>query len=1001
MTITQLCEEREAYARQQTENVLREEASAIFGVLPDTLSQKHGSALYRELNKLNSAALCLSGGGIRSAAFCLGVIQALASFPRSAAPNGDGCRFSGVDAGNSLLSKFHYLSTVSGGGYIGGWLSAWRSQSPFWDAQRPQDSIWTCLVSRPLGPDHEPQALGWLRAYSNYLTPSRGVLSADSWAAVALFMRNLVLNWLVILPIFCVVVLLLKLTSISSDWLTRLPSSMLVRWGPLAIDRSHIQAVFAIAGLICQIVALAFVCRNRPTRRPEGDSGPSQPEVIIGSIVPTFLSALFLAQFLASDFVGHLLDPDENLKPDYSLPIVVIIGAVCGAVVYASSWIAARARWDLQDFLLWMAAGALYGCLMAFGLYWYIQIPESGIWIFSSVVLHLVFGIPWIILSQMIAEIVFLGLSSYQPNSDADREWFGRAGGWMIVAAIAWCVLTFAVFFGAVLAPQFVPDEVQDKIKELSATLAALFGAATAILGRSGSTPIRGSTGNWSSRFVNISLSIVAPLFVIALLIAISYLLDQLVLGQTLVPDLFVDWAESESGGPESKLASSGLDRFQAIIWLAAGVVAFSAIAVVASRCVNINRFSLHAMYRNRIIRAFLGASRRRKPDSFTGFDSQDNPRVYELWSAPEPQNWRPFHIINMALNVVSSDRLSWQERKAEPFTATPLHCGSSYLGYRDARTYGDPNGISLGTAIAISGAAASPNMGYHSSPAITFLMTMFNVRLGWWLGNPGASGADTFDKDGPGWAFKPIIAEAFGLTNDRQGYVYLSDGGHFDNLGLYEAVRRRCRFIMVVDAGCDPEFALEDLGNAVRKIQIDHGVPIRLFGLQNLLKRPMTEMRRLMEQLKLTVNATVDGGVVASGQCYAMGEIDYGAADGGKHPSDSRNGFILYLKPGYLGSESAGVRSYASKFQRFPHESTLNQWFTESQFESYRSLGFEIVSGVINKAISENEGSAHSDLEGLFCALMKQAKRAAAVQPVSAENAVSLSRNNALTERQ
>src|SRR6266436_4614901 len=89
------------------------------------------------------------------------------------------------------------------------------------------------------------------------------------------------------------------------------------------------------------------------------------------------------------------------------------------------------------------------------------------------------------------------------------------------------------------------------------------------------------------------------------------------------------------------------------------------------------------------------------------------------------------------AVSKPNHPRLSWQERKAEPFTVTPLHCGSSYLGYRETKGYGDPNGISLGTAVAISGAAASPNMGYHSSPAITFLMALFNVRLGWWLGNP------------------------------------------------------------------------------------------------------------------------------------------------------------------------------------------------------------------------------------------------------------------------
>ena len=92
-----------------------------------------------------------------------------------------------------------------------------------------------------------------------------------------------------------------------------------------------------------------------------------------------------------------------------------------------------------------------------------------------------------------------------------------------------------------------------------------------------------------------------------------------------------------------------------------------------------------------------------------------------------------------------------------------------------------------------VGGAAANPNMGYHSSPLVSLLMTMLNVRLGWWLGNPGEAGENTWKRNGPPRAAFPIIMEAFGLTNENRPYVNLSDGGHFENLGLYEMVRRRC----------------------------------------------------------------------------------------------------------------------------------------------------------------------------------------------------------------
>ena len=105
-----------------------------------------------------------------------------------------------------------------------------------------------------------------------------------------------------------------------------------------------------------------------------------------------------------------------------------------------------------------------------------------------------------------------------------------------------------------------------------------------------------------------------------------------------------------------------------------------------------------------------------------------------------------------------------------------------------------------------ISGAAASPNMGYHSSPAVSFVMTFFNVRLGWWLPNPKFSDDKLLQKREPESALKPLFFEATGQTTEERDWIYLSDGGHFDNLGLYEMIRRRCRKIVVVDASADEE---------------------------------------------------------------------------------------------------------------------------------------------------------------------------------------------------
>ena len=144
------------------------------------------------------SALCFSGGGIRSATFGLGILQGLAAHSSS-----DGDR-------PLLLGEFDYLSTVSGGGYLGAWFSAWASREA---ASDPGPAGGVSAVIRKLamnpdtGFDPEPAAVRHLRGYSNYLVPRLGLLSGDTWAVIGTVVRNMFLNWLVLVPLFAVVVL--------------------------------------------------------------------------------------------------------------------------------------------------------------------------------------------------------------------------------------------------------------------------------------------------------------------------------------------------------------------------------------------------------------------------------------------------------------------------------------------------------------------------------------------------------------------------------------------------------------------------------------------------------------------------------------------------------------------------------------------------------------------------------------------------------------------------
>ena len=176
---------------------------------------------------------------------------------------------------------------------------------------------------------------------------------------------------------------------------------------------------------------------------------------------------------------------------------------------------------------------------------------------------------------------------------------------------------------------------------------------------------------------------------------------------------------------------------------------------------VDVNTFSLHGVYGNRLVRAYPESSRpynakersrspapqpgERQPDPVTEFDPNDDLKLTALQVKAKSYDG-PYLIVNTALNLVHGDRLDWQERKAESFILTPLYCGSEDTGYRPTAEYASPGGMSLGTAVTLSGAAASPNMGYHSSPAVTALLTVFNARLGAWLGQSGQPDALAFE---------------------------------------------------------------------------------------------------------------------------------------------------------------------------------------------------------------------------------------------------------------
>ena len=511
----------------------------------------------------------------------------------------------------------------------------------------------------------------------------------------------------------------------------------------------------------------------------------------------------------------------------------------------------------------------------------------------------------------MVEIIVFIGIASSELD-DSTLEWWSRTTGWLAITAMLWAAAGFLVFYVAdwiELGLLAVSRSLSVAHSSTSAALAILMPLLSSLAGLA----TRGAGAPGQTSKLKLALQSVAlPIVIVLLLGSVAWADLRMVVRLESFGDTSVPCATD--GKVILPCYAPGAD-FGAVATLFASLLA---VGLLMSRTVPVNRFSLHGMYRQRLIRTFLGASRRdRRANAFTGFDSKDDMHVHDLADV------RPLHVINTTLNAVQSTHVGRHETKAQSMTFSPLHVGNRFVGYRPAAEYGSDGrgrgtGLSLGMALAVSGAAAASAMGIHSTKARAFLLTVANARLGLWFGNPRS--ATGWQRSEPPLGVGPLAREMLGLTTDHNPYVYLSDGGHYENLGLWEMVARRCRFIIISDAGCDPAYSFEDLANAVRRIRLDLDIPIEF--------PPMEASRE---------------GQGRTNQHGTIGVIKYSAVDGPGAP----DGTILYLKATLSGDESVDVRNFAAADRRFPHESTANQFFDEARFESYRMLGFHTVMSV------------------------------------------------------
>jgi len=874
-------------------------------------------------------------------------------------------------ADRHILPYIDLLSTVSGGGYIGSWLISWiKRNGSVASVQRSlrgnATDLGDCLArqdKREDDPQPEPYGLvgrnadphadhvrpiGLLRQYSRYLAPQAGLFAADTWAIVSTWLRNTLLNLFILVSLLGAVVLAPRFaTFVLIHVHSLVPGTTTVLDFLKAVLVAGVPLLAASA-----VIGSGSLSQFGPYSRQSGPLTRGDNDL---KLVTRVLPLLVIGAFAEASVLWY--SGDKAFWPRALAFVAVVILSLSILVSYSKARDLSRGPWKgsltwrvlIRDepvrYIVALVATvvavitALVLMKLLFGLAQRLQVDtERGVWIVASG------GTALVLLMFVAIVVVFIGLLGNQ-LTDEQREWWSRMGAWLGLAMTAWLVICMISFF----VPLWI-----GMLSLKGGVLGIGWGTITAWGAKLAYSPKSGRDDGAGQSWLNSAILALAPsVFVLGMLSLVSIGLFWLVAWTVKT------FPALAYGQVAHWLCCSGVpftwqhlvDYYWPLLYgesLAplALIVLLLGFSLLFAWRVDINQFSMHNFYKNRLVRCYLGASRaraHRQPNAFTGFDLEDDIRLSRFRHG-DPSQTRdmamdcapsysgPFPIVNTTLNITGGADLGLQERKGESFTFTPLWSGFDYArrqasvkrtalreyGFRRTDTFGEPArlGVSVGTAMAISGAAFNSNAGFHTSPSLAFLLTVFGVRLGWWAGNPRRR---YWSHPSPPLALTPLARELTASTSTSSGFVLLSDGGHFENMGLYELVRRRCRYIILSDAEEDLKFKLEGIGGAIRKCRVDFGVVINL-NLQAL--QPLG-----------------DPGV--SRFHYSLGTILY--------PGESECGKLVYVKSSVTGDEPVDVIEFRKRHTEFPHTSTANQFFDESHFESYRALGHHVAAGIFN----------------------------------------------------
>ncbi len=835
-------------AKQALKNMLPQESSYVNSSQEQLEIERKAIAKWTEktgkTDAKNLTGIALSGGGIRSAVFSLGVLQALAH--------------------HDVLKRFDYLSTVSGGGYIGScltwWLSGKSGDKRKFGVDPDNFPFGTTDPTYPGGQELS-DTVQFLRNNGNYLTPGAGITVLSG---VAILLRAIFLNLFVWIPLaaglFALMIGAGFVIDCITDWIYEL-----AQWPPNAIPNPF-------QGLI-SAKALAHV--------PQEHLPIFQFLIILGVVgilwfAVACIDYAFFTRLCANclDKLGQKRPQAANDKSQYIYETIVRVG---GPVFVSIVMVAAAYYWreSLIDFY------SLEN--------WKPRIVQYSFVITSTVLaitLFFAFLVRWL---WRVKDLTFqYGI----------RRFFERLYGRVVLGSAILIIIGLIPFAVASLREQ---ASTSFGISSSSfGILSVMFGVATGIWGHLQSA---------SSKLGKLGPSVVLPIGSALLFFGIF------VLAYHLASIWFQPDALSVSNPDLVKIA------FAFIFFL----------ALATALLTNINHISPRQYYRDRLMETFL-------PDAETvkavkqGLASSSKKAerflLSDAWDAANPKG--PYPIINSNVILVNSGNPKFRLRGGDSFVLTPFYCGSEATGW--VRTENFAKGeLRLATAMAISGAAANPNAGpggkgLTRNRFISAVMTLLNLRLGYWVRRPAKTrlwkrNPNLFH---PGLTF---CVPGIGYREERR-FLELSDGGHFENLGIYELIRRKCRLIVVCDGGQDVQASYSDFVTAIRRVEQDFGAEIAFEngGPERMIARPVAD------------DYPKDADFADHGFLWATIKYHREGPAGGPE-----EGVLIYLKTTMIRELGMKAKGYKGAYPDFPDQTTADQFFDDEQFEAYREVGFRI----------------------------------------------------------